>query len=508
MAFSPELKNEISATTSGNVIALKTASGKYNYDIAQNTITVLEGEDIIAGTYSWDESNNMACVPDKTVVSASRVSSEVKAMWLSDTQTITVATIAFPFNFENFQLRADVARRDAPEEIYPMERPKEPTIDDVNWLNHDLGVVEVKGTADLLNSKVEIVINGQKFGITGTSSSNWSFTNNSYPLHSGENKINIIATALRNTAQVETGDITVYSGDSTTPDLILLSPRDRQVVESESMSPSSPQKLGITFKGKTLPGVTISIPSNSINVDSLGIFDATVKLDSLYEGNNQFSISILGNKPLSINKSLIGAYKFYNNYKSNAYVLRKGDFVFNKKGLSSGDIRGALDWIPFDPDHSGIYVGNGNIREAVWNNIKLSSLKDDSGWTGYGFYIASQIPIIIPNEEETRGKVAKDIEDFMSQYPSTMYDLPFLNIFSLRLLGHYNGANGGFYCSELAWWAWKKQAIDFGVKKVDLLYPPESSFYEGTNEDRFLDLNSILPAYLCQKTMKVKEVNK
>lgn len=504
LAFSPELAKKISAATTGDIISLTTSFGRYSYDVSQNAITVIEGAPIGGGVCEWDENNNIKFTPD--AVSATGISKGIKAMYsgLENDQTLPLFSVPLPFTFKNFQFRMDVARKDVPEEIYPMKRPQEPTIEDINWINRGTGVVKIEGTADMLNSRIELVINNTKQPVTSTSSKTWTFTNYARPLNLGENKINVIATS-RDGGQVESGDVTVYLGDGNKPDLILLSPRDRQVFE-ETGFPF--ERKDFKLIGNTVPRATILAFGDSTIADTNGNFTKDFRAKDLREGANNVSILITGSENILINKTVIGAYKFVNGSKTNAYVLRKGDFTFNK-GVGLGmNVKGGFDWVPFDPDHTGIYMGDGKIREAVWNYMKTSTLRDDNTWNGDSFYAATQIPILIQNEEQVRSQVTKDIEEYLSQHPNIGYDIPFLNIFSFMLLGHYNGPENGFYCSELAWWGWKKQGIDFGVKKADILFPPEPTFYEGLSEDKDTYINSILPAYFCEKTMKVKEVIK
>ncbi|MEA3346472.1 MAG: FlgD immunoglobulin-like domain containing protein [Candidatus Auribacterota bacterium] len=502
LSFSSNLSTIISSVTSGNIIELTTSSGKYNYDVSQNTLSTLSGSDILAGVYTWDESNNLAFIPDSAVAA-----SGVKTM-VAEAQPIELtASIRLPFSVRNFQTRIDIARRDIPEEIYPMERPQEPAIENITWVNRSLGVVKVEGTADMLNSTVGVVINGtNKFNVMSTSNNSWTFTNNNYPLSSGENKINVISSSLKG-GQVESGDATVYLGDGNKPDLILVSPRDRMAKEHENINSASDVSIKVDVKGKTIPGAALIVGGKLIFVNSDGSFNSPIEL-FLREGTNGVSVSVSGSESMSINKTIIGVYKFVNGSRTNAYVLRRGDFVFNKGVGLGGGVKGAFDWVPFDPDHTGVYIGNGKIREAVWNNIKESALKSDGSWNGDSFHAATQIPVLLENEDQIRSNVAGDIESYLNQHPNTGYDLPFLNFFRLKLFGHYDGPNGGFYCSELAWWAWKKQNINFGITKSELLYPPASSFYENVNEDKHTNESAILPAYLCEKTMKVKEVNK
>jgi len=59
--------------------------------------------------------------------------------------------------------------------------------------------------------------------------------------------------------------------------------------------------------------------------------------------------------------------------------------------------------------------------------------------------------------------------------------------------GHYDGAdNGKFYYSELAYWAWNQVAgSNIGISLLNIMYP-----FRGENNS---SINSILPAYLCEK---------
>lgn len=501
LTFSSALSSKISSVTSGDIFEITVPSGKYNYDVTQNALSTISGSDIASGGYIWDESNNMAFVPDGSVAAGAVKMTAVGAA--SDNDLVT-GVIHLPFSARTFQIRLDIFRGDTPEEIYPMERPQEPSIEAISWVNRNLGIVKIEGMADTYNSKVEVVINGSsKADAISTSGGKWTFTNYSYLLHSGENKINVIATSKNGGGQVESGDVTVYLGDSNKPDLILLEPRDRQVKEDEGINSNSEKSIKTWIKGETVQGASLTVKGISITINNDGTFDLPLDLP-IKEGSNTISILVKGSGSLLINKTILGAYKFVNGNRTNAYVLRKGDFIFSKGvGVGGGLLKGGFDWVPFDPDHTGVYSGNGMVTEAKLNEIKTSLMKTNSGWNGDGFHAATQIPILLLDEEQIREKVASIVSS-----QQTNYDLPFITFFKLSLFGHYDGPDGGFYCSELAWWGWKQQEIDFGIKKKDLLYPPENSFFEGINEDKHTNTSSILPAYLCQKTMKVKEVAK
>ena len=57
----------------------------------------------------------------------------------------------------------------------------------------------------------------------------------------------------------------------------------------------------------------------------------------------------------------------------------------------------------------------------------------------------------------------------------------------------------GFYCTEIAYWSWQQiMGNNFGIPIEDVMYPDR-----GVNNS---NINSLLAAYLCEKSMKVKEL--
>lgn len=305
------------------------------------------------------------------------------------------------------------------------------------------------------------------------------------------------------------------------PDFILISPRDRQVFESSVF----PFEKNDTFaKGVVPPGYSLSIGGEDISVNSSGNFNAPINIKNLQEGQNNISISVSGGHNISFVRSFIGAYKYTNHNKSNAFVLRRGDFLFSDKRIdgfipalknldflrnlmnvtvSTSGLPNvfAFDAIPLEPDHAGLYVGDKQVADALWGMLRRTNL----GWSkGEGnFYIddlqyVGQVPKIAA--ESTRAQVAqRATEKTNDSSVNSKYDFPFLH--GKSLLGHYDGPYNGFYCSEISYWSWQNVlGPDFCIPIEDVMYP-----FRGENNP---SINSILPAYLCEKTMKVKEVAK
>ncbi|MGB9592109.1 MAG: hypothetical protein ACPL1K_06295, partial [Candidatus Kryptoniota bacterium] len=285
---------------------------------------------------------------------------------------------------------------------YPMPRPTDPDIDDIEWVDQKDGLIRIKGKADRNDSasmKVYIkTANSTDFvaltdNVTWHDDKSWEVENYSKKLTAGENKINVIIKKTDG-REVESGDATVYLGTGGEPDLILVSPRDRQVFENSNFSlPSS-----VRIKGRTIVGANITFSGILISVGSDGTFNQLVDL-TLSEGTNKKTCFVSGSGSYSLTKAIIGAYKFSPDNKSQAYVLRRGDLLFNGSSTSTEGFAP----IPLDPDHTGIYTGNVMVTEAgkapeLGVYIPRVVIRSLSMWNNSGFYYATQVPKLISEE--------------------------------------------------------------------------------------------------------------
>jgi len=345
------------------------------------------------------------------------------------------------------------------------------------------------------------------------SGDNWSVTNNSVKLATGDNKINVIVRGTSN-RELETGDVTVYLGSAGEPDLILLSPRDRQVVWHERISSSEGNAVRISTKvrGWISNGGRISVGGFDIFRDSQGDFDED--RDIYYrEGVNEVLVDSVGISSYVVKPKLTAAYKYENNFKDKAFILRRGDFVFNGSNTDT-ELFGGFLLIPYDPDHAGVYAGNRQVVEALVNRLFKRPLVDKE-WNNETFWSATQVPKLV--DESVREEVSGLVEQCYAGPVEYTYDWPIkINLnkdCAYSLVGHYDGpgveditkpGKGSFYCSELAYWVWeqtyKNRSDDFGIVKKETMFPPL-----GVDDEKHC---SILPAFLYERSMGVKKIDK
>jgi hypothetical protein len=374
----------------------------------------------------------------------------------------------------------------------PMERPVDPDITDIVWINREMKSVMVKGTAGYgVRPMIYVTRNGNTYeeGEANSLVESWERL---VFLGEGENKINAIV-RTPDGREVESGDATVYVGtQEVEPDLILVSPRDRQVFSSKTFQSGK----NIIIKGQADPSAKISGPNKSFMTGEDGQFVFQDEVAILREGENHLQIHIenVGANNLTINKTIVGAYEFYNKNRDKSYILRRGDFLFSDKThFTKIGITFPFDLIPLEPDHVGIYVGNRQVLDAIYPFLKNHDLfkeNSDNYYYAEDFYYATQVPKLV--NESSRVEVAQKAA---AQADIKEYDSPFIS--SGSILGHFNGSDDGFYCSEVSYWTWEKfSGIDFGVNLINTFYP-----FRGMN----ISWNSILPAYFCEETMKVKE---
>ncbi len=490
---------DVTTATSGDIVSIKLSRGAAAvtcaYDLAAGTVSMAE-ELAFADNYGWDYGAGGIVAGGGGAVAAAGVNTAGLDL------SVVPKIISFPVDlmysllFVTTQLTALAA--DINTELQPMACLEDPAVTGLEWYDKAAGLVVISGTADVERaSEMKIYINSTELTDTvAWSGPNWSAVNYSRPVQAGrDNKINVL---VRRTdgREAESGDVTVYKGLAGQPDLLLLSPRDRMVVAS-STYPT--RNLDLVLKGKTAPGATINVFNDSIVADTSGNFDKKVDLHldrPLVEGDNPVLVSVSGPGSLQVNKTVIGAYEFIVASQGRAYILRKGDLLFNgKSGAKS-----LFDWVVYDPDHTGIYLGGQKVSEAVWDEIKSTSIAD---WNNSGFYAATRLPKLI--DDAVRDKAVARIVQKTDQ--GNHYDIPLdvhredFGRFSLR--GHYDGpgADNSFYCSELAYWGWETTArecgIDLGVKLEELLFPARGTIDTANN--------SLLPAYLCEKTVSVKQ---
>jgi len=390
---------------------------------------------------------------------------------------------------------------------HPLQRPVDPDISDIEWVDRNTGLIRIKGTANWEDSAdMKVYINNAALvDSINWMRNEWEVTNYSNSLNSGENKVSV-KIEKSDGREVESGDATVYLGQNDEPDLILVSPRDREIFENDGIGFPFVE-TNFQIKGKTTYGTNIKIIVNneeqSVVVDANGRFEED-KSVVLAEGMNEVFISVSGSGGYLLSKAILGAHKFVVDNKPRAFVLRKGDFLFNGSSTSTEGFAP----LPLDPDHAGIYTGDGMVVEAGkdtenWPYFLLRVFRRSlSKWNNDGFYYATQVPKLISEENRIRvadkivGKIGRDYE-----WPIKIceqYGLPF------TLSGKYTPDNDKFYCSELAFWGWtevsNQDGFNFGINKEDLFFPMR---YIGDDNH-----NSILPAYLCEKSMEVKRVAK
>jgi len=381
--------------------------------------------------------------------------------------------------------------------VYPMPRLPEPEIVDISWVDKAGGLVRIEGRGGTSGNPPKIYVNNTRelTDWLSWSGDSWSVVNYSVRLDPGENKINAIIRGTSN-REVESGDVTVYKGTGDEPDLILLSPRDRQVVWHEDIG-VFPTGVDIVAKGNISPPTNIQIKGVNIDVDFDGKFNTTKNL-TLIEGNNDIPVIIIGSEDTSIVKTIIGAYQFISDTKSKSYVLRRGDFVFDGNARSGS----GFDLIPYEPNHSGIYAGDGNVVESVWpGGLSIPSVieRDLKGsWDNEKFYYATQVPKLA--SEGIRKKVVALIKTQKGK----VYELPFHFKIDNDLIfciggGQYTPDNWSFYCSELAYFGWERisaqEGFDFGILRRDTMFP-----IRGYDDPEHC---SVLPAFLCEKSMEV-----
>jgi len=462
------------ANTISTTVSKGSNSVTSTYDLNDNKVT-MPADFTWAGDFNWDlTSSNLALIEGPSVAGVKVMSGDLS--FIGESRKILAAL--------NKTLFAAILAKEYLKVTTPMIRPVEPDITDIIWYPSLAKTVTVKGTAGGVLPHIYVTNGSTVREVTGVSYSGGIWSVN-ISLNNGENMINAVVSTADG-REVESGDATVYIGTNGGPDLILVSPRDRQVFES-SVFPF--EENGNSAKGLVSPGYSLSIGGEDISVDSSGNFNDPINIKNLQEGQNNISISVSGGHNLSFVRSFIGAYKFINDVKSNAYVLRRGDFMFSNKGLAGFDV------IPLEPDHVGVYLGNKKVIDPIMTGIEEHdlSVKDNNNYYyGEGFYYATQIPKLA--DENKRSAVVEKIKPYIG----TEYDLP-INLLTFK--GHYDGAdNGKFYCSELGYWAWNQVAgSNTGINLLNIMYP-----FRGINDSS----NSILPAYFCEETMKVKEVAK
>jgi uncharacterized protein YycO len=389
---------------------------------------------------------------------------------------------------------------------HPMQRPMEPDITDMDWVDKESGIVRIKGTADRddkHNMKIYLTTPiGETIVLTDDViwvGDNWEVINISNECAKGHNKVNVII-SRPNGCEVESGDASIYLGDAGEPDLILVSPRDRRVYGSEEIPSLS--IMSIRVKGRTNPGSTIAISNNSIVVDTSGSFNIpNWQITNFREGANEINILISTPNVVVIPKSIIGSYLFNVKRNSIRYILRHGDFLFN--GTSPYEegfwLLMGHPALPFDPDHSGMYTGNGKVTESKHPEVIT---RDISNWNNDDFYYATQVPKLV--SEENRIKVCDRMRSKVGK--SYKWPMRFEEQYGLPgvLTGWYTPEMDRFYCSEVAFWSWERTAVeagfDFGINRSDLFFPVR---YTGIDS-----YNSVLPAYLCEKSMEAGRVNK
>jgi hypothetical protein len=475
----------------------------FTYDF-KNNIIKYPRDIIFASSYDWDIANNqdMALTDDPYAGISAASAGNAGAAYLLARKFIRYIPYPGILMYSGIATASQIRtlRRQGSFEVEPMPRLPEPEITDVIWINRSSGLVRIEGKGAAHNKPPTVILKNAnqivELDNVSVNGENWSVVNNNTRLSPGENKINVINKGTSN-REVESGDITVYLGQGNEPDLVLLSPRDRQVFASD-IFPF--EKKGLIFEGKTMPGISLGISGNIINSDNSGNFKEGISIKNLNEGSNEVNIILSGAGTLYINKTIFGAFSFICDAKQENYVLRRGDFVFNGNAPSNE----GFDFIPYEPNHTGIYTGNGNVAEAVypggfsWAKVVIRNLK--GSWDNEGFYYAVQVPMLI--DENLRAEVAELVEKQEGKlYEIPIHFRPSENGFYYCIEGgQYTPNNNKFYCSELAYWAWEKIAsekgFNFGIIRKEVMFP-----VRGYDDPAH---SSILPAYLCEKSMEVK----
>jgi len=478
----------------GNVDGI---DSEYKVNVANNTIEKEYGTDILAGGYTWLEGQNIAYVPPGSSIAS------VKAQEWIDSGGVNVVSIAVSVFLSCESPRGvEVTLLPSVQTIkQPLSLPKKPEFTSVIPQSTDYSVVDVHGTG-VPGAILDIYLNNVK-QITFKIEDNgqWQYTDLSVPL--GNNELNVIQTI--DGKELESGGITLYRGANNFG-LVLYEPGSNIVFSQEDIFNNSSPKINLKFKGKISLSCSIDIKLNQETWHTLslpqGVFDnkEIISIGSLKEGDNKLIIKLPDGK--EIEKNIIGAYKF--TAQGHAYILKHADFLFNHK-VSNEYAFFTFDWIPYDPDHTGVYVGDGKIVDAVGDKFGLDTIINiaaekfgkvrivpASDWNDTGFMSASQ-PLKLINTAH-RKSVAARIRNTSNEdgYIKYHYDIPFF-----RPLGKYDGPTGGFYCSELAYWGWEQENIGFGISKADTMFPFRGNDVAG---------NSILPAYLCEKSMWVKKI--
>jgi hypothetical protein len=499
----------ISVNNSDNKVSIliekEGESATFTYDF-NNRLIIYPNDIQFASSYDWDVMNNqsMALVDDPYGGIAAASVGESARWFLSGLARHAPYPGKYIWSAVKIRDQLIELKKYANFVVTPMSRLPDPEITNVSWIDKANGLVRIDGKGAIPSKSPHIYINNVKIGDNvQVNGENWSVTNYGNRLNTGENKINAINRGTSN-REVESGDITVYLGTGGKPDLILLSPRDRQVVWDEKISETIPVLKAVMIKGKTLSGASLMCYGKNINVFSDGSFEKEILLP-INEGINNVFIDVHTNlEDIALEKKLSGVFEFTSNIKLVKYILRKGDFVFNGKAVGSD----GFDIIPYEPNHTGVYTGNREVTEAVYAggfskpSVIIRDLK--SSWDNDGFYYAVQVPKII--NEEYRSMVAGIIK----QQKGKFYELPIHSnkndfnpeqgfTYSLKG-GQYTPDNNKFYCSELAYWGWEKigeeKGFDFGVELKDTMFPTRGY------EDR--ENCSILPAFLNERCMEVR----
>lgn len=482
----------VSVNNSSNIISITISDGTNNliasYDTNSNTVS-LPPDYTFADSYDWDLTNNMmaAVWPTTSGPSASGIRATGA---MDDFRNKAMKLLPFPcavIIFESYVASEWISHKN------PMDRPVDPDITDIVWVERRNRTVRIIGTAgNGIRPRIYVTSNDVTTdkGVAESLGTTWQ---KEIALGQGENKINAIVRTTDG-REVESGDATVYAGTVGEPDFILVSPRDRQVFASKNINPLSRTRISLPVKGRISPLYGFKIIVNGaekhIYIKADNSFEEN-KIVELFEGENTIAciLSDAGNK--TFNKTILGAYRFATSESTTAtgYILRRGDFTFSNKTGSVFDV------IPAEPDHAGIYIGNGYAIDALKNDgVRRTNLNNTDSI--YNFYIrefncATQVPKII-NEAQRANVGAKAVAQ-----EGKPYDRPFPTSWG-NPLGHYDGPTNGFYCSEVSYWSWHEIVGDnFGVNITDIMFP-----FRGENNLH----NAILPAFLCEKTMKVKEL--
>jgi len=506
---------DVSAINENGKVSVRIAkdgeSATFTYDV-NNDLFIYPRNIQFASSYDWDvaDNQNMALVDDPYggIMAAS---AEDSLRWFF---AGFIRHAPYPGKYirsaKKIYDQLQEQRRYANFRVSPMPRLPDPEITDVSWIDKSSGLVRIDGKGLYSNNAPEIYVSSGSGPVKLTDPiqkgvDNWSVINYSHRLSVGENRINAIFRATSN-REAESGDITVYIGAAGKPDLILLSPRDRQIVWDKEINDSSSKDITIKIKGKISPQASVRIQGNYISTLPDGTFEEN-ELISLFEGTNYLNINIAENfNDVYLSKKIIGAYEYVCNSNASHYILRRGDFVFN--GMAVGNE--SFDLVPYEPNHAGIYTGNGDVTEAVFPggiSIPRVIIRDlKASWDNEGFQYAAQVPKLINEEYRTM------VVEIIKQQKDKLYEIPIHSdikefnpkqgfTYSIKG-GQYTPDNNMFYCSELAYWGWEKIAgengFDFGVELKDTMFPTRGY------EDR--ENCSILPAFLNERCMEVKKI--